>query len=115
VGESVGFLLGEKEKDDAIYRESKENFNAWIRESNDNVDARTAAEIFDQWKVDYFAHKVENSPVSLRNEVKPMGRADWDEMFQLTKAKTPASEQRQMFGSQETHVTAGGAVRNGKK
>jgi hypothetical protein len=41
LGESVGFLLGEKEKDDAIYRESKENFNAWVRESCDDVDART--------------------------------------------------------------------------
>ena len=75
LGESVGFLLGEKEKDDAIYRESKENFNAWVRESGNEVDARTANEIFDQWKIDYFARKVESSPVSLRNEVRAMGRA----------------------------------------
>lgn len=99
LGESVGFLLGEKEKDDVIYRESKENFNAWVRESNENVDARTAAEIFDQWKVDYFAHQVESSPVSLRNEVRPMQKAEWDEMFRIAKAKKPASKQQLMFGS----------------
>jgi AAA+ superfamily predicted ATPase len=99
LGESVGFLLGEKEKDDAIYRESKENFNAWVRESCDDVDARTANEIFDQWKIDYFAHKVESSPVSLRSEVRAMGKADWDGMFRLTKSKKPASKQQSMFGT----------------
>lgn len=99
LGESVGFLLGEKEKDDVIYRESKENFNAWVRESDENVDARTAAEIFDQWKVDYFARKVESSPVSLRSEVRPMQKADWDGMFQIVKGKKPASKQQFMFGS----------------
>lgn len=99
LGESVGFLLGEKEKDDAPYRESKENFYAWVRESEENVDARTAAEIFEQWKAEYFARKVESSPISLRNEVRPMQKADWDEMFRLAKAKKPASKQRLMFGS----------------
>ena len=99
LGESVGFLLGEKEKDDAIYRESKENFNAWVRESGSEVDARTANEIFDQWKIDYFARKVESSPVSLRNEVRPMSRADWDEKFRLAKSKKPASRQQSMFAS----------------
>ena len=99
LGESVGFLLGEKEKDDAIYRESKENFNAWVRESCDDVDARTANEIFDHWKVDYFARKVENSPVSLRSEVRAMGKADWDGMFRLAKSKKPASKQQSMFGT----------------
>jgi len=99
LGESVGFLLGEKEKDDAIYRESKENFYAWVRESEENVDARTAAEVFEQWKADYFACKVESSPVSLRSEVRPMQKADWDEMFRLARAKKPESKQRRMFGS----------------
>jgi len=99
LGESVGFLLGEKEKDDAIYRESKENFNAWVRESCDDVDARTANEIFDHWKVDYFALKVENSPVSLRSEVRAMGKADWDGLFRLAKSKKPASKQQSMFGT----------------
>ncbi len=99
LGESVGFLLGEKEKDDAIYRESKENFNAWVRESCDDVDARTANEIFDHWKVDYFARKVENSPVSLRSEVRAMGKADWDGLFRLAKSKKPASKQQSMFGT----------------
>ncbi|MGA8500834.1 MAG: hypothetical protein WB683_04755 [Candidatus Sulfotelmatobacter sp.] len=99
LGESVGFLLGEKERDDAIYRESKENFNAWVRESCDDVDARTANEIFDHWKVDYFARKVENSPVSLRSEVRAMGKADWDGMFRLAKSKKPASKQQSMFGT----------------
>lgn len=94
LGESVGFLLGEKEKDDAVYRESKENFNAWVRESGDDVDARTANEIFDQWKIDYFARKVEISPVSLRSEVRAIGRADWDGMFRLAKSKKPASDVR---------------------
>jgi len=98
LGESVGFLLGEKDKDDAIYRESQENFNAWARESGDDVDARTANEIFDQWKIDFFAHKAESSPVSLRNEVRPMQKADWDERFRLAKSKKPASKQRVMFG-----------------
>ena len=99
LGETVGFLLGEKEKDDAIYRESKEHFYAWVRESEENVDARTVAEIFEQWKADYFARKVESSPISLRNEVRPMQKADWDEMFRLAKSKKPASKQRLMFGS----------------
>jgi transcriptional regulator with XRE-family HTH domain len=99
LGESVGFLLGEKQQDDAIYRESKENFNAWVRESEESVDARTASEIFDHWKTDYFAHKVESSPVSLRNELRPMRKADWDEMFRHAKDNKPASKQRMMFGS----------------
>jgi hypothetical protein len=75
LGESIGFLLGEKEKDDALYRESKDNFNAWVREAGNDVDARTANEIFDQWKVDYFGHKAEISPVSLRSEVRPMQKS----------------------------------------
>jgi transcriptional regulator with XRE-family HTH domain len=99
LGESVGFLLGEKEKDEATYRESKETFNAWVRESGDDVDARTANEIFDQWKIDYFARKVESSPVSLRSEVRPMGKADWDGLFRLAKSKKPASKQQSMFGT----------------
>ncbi|MFZ0632316.1 MAG: helix-turn-helix transcriptional regulator [Acidobacteriaceae bacterium] len=97
LGESVGFLLGEKEQDDTIYRESKESFNAWIRESEETVDARTAAEIFDQWKAEHFARKVESSPISLRDEVKPMRKPDWDERFRLAKAKKPSSGQRTMF------------------
>lgn len=99
LGESVSFLLGEKEKDDAIYRESKESFNAWIRESGDEVDARTANEIFDQWKIDYFAQKVESSPVSMRNEVNAMRKADWDGLFRVAKSKKPASKQHLMFGT----------------
>ena len=98
LGESVGFLLGEKQQDDAIYRESKENFNAWVRESEESVDARTTAEIFDQWKTDYFARKVESSPISLRNEVAPMQKADWDGLFRLAKSRKPPSKQRAMFG-----------------
>jgi transcriptional regulator with XRE-family HTH domain len=99
LGESVGFLLGEKEKDDATYRESKENFNAWERESGEDVDARTANEIFEQWKVDYFAHKAESSPVSLRDEVRAMQKANWDEAFRRAKAKKHASKQQSMFGT----------------
>ena len=99
LGESVGFLLGEKEKDDAVYRESKESFNAWVRESGDEVDARTANEIFDQWKIDYFTQKVESSPVSMRNEVNAMRKADWDGMFRVAKSKRPASKQHLMFGT----------------
>lgn len=99
LGETVGFLLGEKEKDDALYRESKESFNAWVRESGDDVDARTANEIFDEWKTDYFTRKVESSPVSLRSEVQAMGKADWDSRFRLVKSKKPASSQRSMFGT----------------
>ena len=99
LGESVGFLLGEKEKDDAVYRESKENFYAWVREAEDNVDARTAEEIFGQWKTDYFARKVESSPVSMRNEVRAMQKADWDDMFRLAKSKKPPLKQRSMFGT----------------
>jgi transcriptional regulator with XRE-family HTH domain len=101
LGETVGFLLGEKEQDDSIYRESKEAFNAWVRESEEGVDARTAAGIFDQWQTNYFARTVESSPISLRNEVKPMLKADWDEMFRHARAKKPASvsKQRMMFGA----------------
>ena len=99
LGESVGFLLGEKDKDDALYRESKENFNAWVREAGDDVDARTTNEIFDQWKTDYFARKVESSPVSLRNEIRAMQRADWDDRFRLAKSKKPPTNQRSMFGT----------------
>jgi hypothetical protein len=99
LGESVGFLLGEKDKDDALYRESKENFNAWVREAGDDVDARTANEIFDQWKTDYFARKVESSPVSLRNEIRAMQKADWDDRFRLAKSKKPPANQRSMFGT----------------
>jgi len=98
LGESVGYLLGEKQQDDAVYRESKERWNAWVRESEETVDARTAAEIFDQWKTDYFARKVESSPVSLRSEVAPMQKADWDTLFRAAKAKKPPSKQRAMFG-----------------
>jgi transcriptional regulator with XRE-family HTH domain len=99
LGESVGFLLGEKDKDDALYRESKENFNAWVREAGDDVDARTANEIFDQWKTDYFARKVESSPVSLRNEIRAMQKADWDDRFRLARSKKPPANQRSMFGT----------------
>jgi hypothetical protein len=97
LGESVGFLLGEEEQDDAIYKESKESFIAWVRESDETVDARTAQEVFDVWKSQYFALKVENSPVSFRAETPPKGKADWDEMFQRAKACGPASRQRSMF------------------
>jgi transcriptional regulator with XRE-family HTH domain len=99
LGESVGFLLGEKEKDDTVYRESKESFNAWVRESGDEVDARTANEMFDQWKIEYFAQKLESSPVSMRNEVNAMRKADWDGMFRLAKSKKPVSKQQSMFGT----------------
>jgi transcriptional regulator with XRE-family HTH domain len=99
LGESVSFLLGEKQQDDAIYRESKESHNAWVRESEEGVDARTAAEIFDGWKKDYFAHEVESSPISLRSEVRPMRKADWDEMFRRAKANKPTPKQRVMFNS----------------
>jgi transcriptional regulator with XRE-family HTH domain len=99
LGESVGFLLGEKEQDDEIYRESKESFFAWVGESEESVDARTALGIFDDWKAEYFARKVESSPVSFRDEVRPMGKVDWDQKFQLAKAKKPASKQRGLFGS----------------
>jgi transcriptional regulator with XRE-family HTH domain len=99
LGESVGFLLGEKQQDDAVYRESKENWYAWVRESGEDVDARTATEIFDQWKGEYFARRVETSPISLRAEVRPMGRPDWDERFRRAKADKPASKQRHLFGS----------------
>jgi transcriptional regulator with XRE-family HTH domain len=99
LGESVGFLLGEKEKDDTVYRESKESSNAWVRESGDEVDARTANEMFDQWKIEYFAQKLESSPVSMRNEVNAMRKADWDGMFRLAKSKKPVSKQQSMFGT----------------
>ena len=99
LGESVAFLLGEKEQDDAVYRESKENFYAWVREAEESVDARTAVEIFDQWKTEYFAGRMESSPISHRAEVRPMGKADWDEMFRNAKANKPASRQRPLFGS----------------
>jgi transcriptional regulator with XRE-family HTH domain len=98
LGESVGFLLGEKQQDDALYRESKENFNAWVRESDETVDARTAGEIFERWKSEHFAGKVESSPISFRAEAKPVGKADWDQRFRLAKVKKPASKQRLMFG-----------------
>jgi transcriptional regulator with XRE-family HTH domain len=98
LGESVSFLLGEKEQDDAIYRESKESFYAWVGESGESVDARTAMEIFDGWKTEFFAHKVESSPTSLRDEVKPVRKADWDEMFRRAKVAKPVSKQRLMFG-----------------
>jgi transcriptional regulator with XRE-family HTH domain len=99
LGESVAFLLGEKQQDDVVYRESKENFNAWVRESDESVDARTANEIFDVWKKEYFTRKVESSPVSFRAEVSPMGKADWDEKFQHAKVRKPTSKQRPLFGS----------------
>jgi transcriptional regulator with XRE-family HTH domain len=98
LGESVGFLLGEKQQDDATYRESKESWNAWVREAEEGVDARTAVEIFDVWKTDYSARKVESSPVSFRSEVSPMGKTDWDQRFRLAKGKKPASKQTQLFG-----------------
>ncbi len=99
LGESVGFLLGEKRQDDAIYLESKENWNAWVRESEENVDARTAVAVFDQWKTGYFARKVESSLSSFRAEVRPVQKVEWDEMFRRAKASKPASKQRSMFGS----------------
>jgi transcriptional regulator with XRE-family HTH domain len=99
LGESVGFLLGEEEQDDAIYRESKESFIAWVRESDESVDARTAEGVFDDWKAEYFAGKVESSPISFRAKAVPKGKADWDEMFRRAKASKPASKQRSMFGS----------------
>ena len=99
LGESVGFLLGEEEQDDAIYRESKENFIAWVRESDESVDARTAEGVFDDWKSKYFARKTESGPISFRAEVRPMRNTDWDEMFRRAKANRPASKQRLMFGS----------------
>ncbi len=63
------------------------------------MDARTAVEIFDQWKTEYFAGRMESSPISHRAEVRPMGKADWDEMFRNAKANKPASRQRPLFGS----------------
>lgn len=99
LGESVGFLLGEKPQDDPIYRESKENWHAWVRESDEKVDARTAFEIFDQWKTEYFGGRVESSPISLRAEVKPMGKPDWDERFRRAKSNRPASKQGHLFDS----------------
>jgi hypothetical protein len=71
----------------------------FLMRGDNEVDARTANEIFDQWKIDYFACKVESSPVSLRNEVRPMSRPDWDEKFRLAKSKKPASRQQSMFGT----------------
>ncbi|MGA8086272.1 MAG: helix-turn-helix transcriptional regulator [Terracidiphilus sp.] len=99
LGESVGFLLGEKQQDDAIYRESKENWHAWVRESDEKVDARTAIEIFDEWKAEYFDGRLESSPISFRADVKPMGKPDWDGRFQRAKANRPAPKQRHLFGS----------------
>jgi transcriptional regulator with XRE-family HTH domain len=99
LGESVGFLLGEREQDDAIYRESKESWSAWVRESEEGVDARTAVEIFDEWKTGHFGRKVESSPISHRAEVSPIGKADWDEKFRHAKVNKPTSKQRPLFGS----------------
>jgi transcriptional regulator with XRE-family HTH domain len=98
LGESVGFLLGEEEQDDAIYRESKESFITWVRESDESVDVRTAEGVFDDWKAEYFARKVESSPISLRAEVRPMRKTDWDEMFRRAKDKKSTSKQRLIFG-----------------
>jgi transcriptional regulator with XRE-family HTH domain len=97
LGESVGFILGGREQDDAIYRESKESWNAWVRESEESVDARTAVEVFDHWKTEFFAIKVESSPISFRAKVVPMGKTDWDQRFRLAKDKKPASKQRPLF------------------
>jgi hypothetical protein len=96
LGESVAYLLGEEEQDDAIYKESKENWHAWIRET-DGPDARTADEIFTNWKKGYFAHKAESSPISLRNELTPMQKADWDASYQAAKAARSCTGQRSMF------------------
>jgi transcriptional regulator with XRE-family HTH domain len=97
LGESVGFLLGEEEQDDSMYRESKENYLAWVREFGESVDARTAAEVFDHWKAGYFEGKVESSPVSFRAEVRPMSKADWDERIRDAKANKPALKQQHLF------------------
>jgi transcriptional regulator with XRE-family HTH domain len=99
LGESVGFLLGEKEQDDEVYRESKESFFAWVGGSEEGVDARTALAVFDDWKTEYFARKVESSPASFRAEVRPMRKVDWDGKFQRAKAGGPAPGQQSMFGS----------------
>jgi transcriptional regulator with XRE-family HTH domain len=98
LGESVAFLLGEEEQDDAIYRESKESFIAWVRESDESVDARSAEGVFDNWKAEYFAGKVESSPISFRAKIVAKGKADWDQMFRHVKANKPASKQRPLFG-----------------
>jgi len=99
LGESVGFLLGEKQQDDAIYRESKENWRTWVDESGENVDAHIALEVFDQWKTEHFASKVESSLTSFRAEAKPVQKTDWDERFQRAKANKPASKSRSLFSS----------------
>ncbi|MGB0065010.1 MAG: helix-turn-helix transcriptional regulator [Terracidiphilus sp.] len=97
LGVSVGFLLGENQQDDAVYRESKENWNAWARESGESVDACTALAIYDEWKEEYSARKVESSPISFRKDVKPMAKTDWDEAFQRAKANRRTSKQQRLI------------------
>jgi|GEM_PF-5575435 transcriptional regulator with XRE-family HTH domain len=98
LGESVGYLLGEEEQHDSICNESKENWHAWIRETP-GLDAGVAMEVLENWRSDYSLRKVESSPISMRNELRPMGRVDWDEAYQALMKKSKPSNQQSMFAS----------------
>jgi transcriptional regulator with XRE-family HTH domain len=96
LGERVGYLLGENEEDDQIYNESKENWHAWVRETR-GLDASIAVEALDAWRSNYFSRRAESSPISMRKEVRPMQRPDWDEAYQQLANGSKDSKQNSMF------------------
>jgi transcriptional regulator with XRE-family HTH domain len=86
LGESVGYLVGESERADAVWLSSQASFKEWVEE-NPNVPAGEAFQMRDTWRDEYRLGKNQPVSVSFRHSNEPMTVADWNRRYKQTRAK----------------------------
>jgi transcriptional regulator with XRE-family HTH domain len=83
LGESVGYLVGEKEMADPIWISSEASFREWV-DASPQVPAGEAFRMRDIWRDEYRLSKNQPMSVSFRRSTEPMTVADWDRRYKQT-------------------------------
>ncbi|HTS13736.1 MAG TPA: helix-turn-helix transcriptional regulator [Candidatus Limnocylindrales bacterium] len=86
LGESVGYLVGEKEMADPVWVSSQASFREWV-EANPRVPAGEAFRMRDAWRDEYKLNKNQPVSVSFRRSTQPMSVGDWDRRYKQTCGK----------------------------
>jgi transcriptional regulator with XRE-family HTH domain len=86
LGESVGYLVGEKEMADPVWISSQASFREWV-EVNQQVPAGEAFRMRDAWRDEYRLSKNQPVSVSFRRSAEPMSVRDWDRRYRQTSSK----------------------------
>lgn len=97
LGATVGYLIGDAEETDPIWVETHASWRRWI-DSNE-VDAKTAVSLRDEWRYEYGMNRAESTTASFRKSFTALSEVDWDQRYQRRTKKAGANGTQSLFGT----------------